>query len=91
MTNQLAKIAMDSGDYIQLHTLFDQVVVRETATFFDNDASHWLEALHTYQHKLQDPELSPRNLIIMMQASARRRSAIREPRDSKFTKYSSPR
>ena len=78
MADRLANIAMDTGASIQVHASSDRSVMKEATTSLDNDVKHWLEASHAeHNAALQSPTLTPRDLIISRQDSARRRYALR--------------
>ena len=77
MADQLANIAMDTTDSIQVDSSTEHKVVLEATAFLDNDANHWLEASQAEHHELQGLALTPRNLTLSRHDLARRRSAVR--------------
>ena len=52
MADRLAHFAMDSCTSVQVHLPSDRRVVKEVATFFDSDITHWLKNSH---NELSDP------------------------------------
>ena len=70
-------IAMDTGASIQVHASSEKSVFKEAATFLDSDVNHCLGNSHDERHDLQAPGLTPRDLIVSRQYSARRLSAAR--------------
>ena len=78
MADRLANIAMDTGASVQAHASSNPVLVQENTTFLDSDVNHWLETSQAEQYVIQGPVLTPRNLIISRQESARRRSDVRD-------------
>ena len=74
MANRIANIAINTRASIQK---VEANIVEATASI-DNDVNHWLETSHAKYQKPQVPVMTPRNMIISRQESARRRSAVRE-------------
>ena len=77
MADRLANIAMKTEVSIQVHASAKAGVVKAATTFLDNDVQHWLEALQAEYHEPHEPAMTPRNIIISRQESARRRSVFR--------------
>ena len=75
--DRLANIAMDIRASIQEHASAEANIVEAATTFLNNDVNHWLETFHAEYHEPQGPVMTPRNMIISRQESARRRSAVR--------------
>ena len=62
MADRLPNIAMDTGASIQEHGSAEANIVEAATAFLDNDVNHCV--------------MTPRNMIISRQESARRRSAV---------------
>ena len=74
----MANIAMDTGASIQVHASVEADVVKEATAFLDNDVNYWLEASQAEYYEPQGSSMTPRNLIISRQDSARRHLVVRD-------------
>ena len=76
--NKMAdRLSNDTGASFQEHGSAEANIVKAATTFLDNDVNHWLETSHAEYQEPQGPVMTPRNMIISRQESARRRSAVR--------------
>ena len=76
MEDRLANVAMETGASVQAQATSNPGLVQEATSFLDSDVYHWLETSRAKQHVIQDLILTTRNLIILRQEAARRRSAV---------------